>query len=120
MRPATPPRARVRKASVPPTITSWPGLSRPSTTYVPTPEGVDARHEAGHDDRFLVGLDIRPFPYPAARRDAGIRCARCSTAGDVVGADHVAPQLDLALEQRARGLGRFLLGRVEVHAAIGE
>src|SRR6516225_7716911 len=28
---------------------------------------------------------------------------------DVVGADHVAPKLDLALEQCACGLGRFLL-----------
>src|ERR1019366_698448 len=30
---------------------------------------------------------------------------------DVVGADHVAPELNLALEQRVRGLRRFLSGR---------
>src|SRR6516165_6279532 len=31
---------------------------------------------------------------------------------DMVGADHVAPELDLTLEQRGRGFGRFLFGRV--------
>jgi diaminopimelate decarboxylase len=31
---------------------------------------------------------------------------------DIVGADHVAPELDLALEQRGRGFGRFLFGWV--------
>jgi len=31
---------------------------------------------------------------------------------DMVGADHVAPKLDLALEQCARGLRRFLILRV--------
>ena len=30
---------------------SWPGLSRPSTTSMfPARQGVDARHKAGHDD----------------------------------------------------------------------
>jgi hypothetical protein len=32
-------------------FSSWPGLSRPSTSCGPTgKEDVDARHEAGHDD----------------------------------------------------------------------
>jgi len=32
--------------------TSWPGLSRPSTPSFPeAPQGVDARHKAGHDGR---------------------------------------------------------------------
>jgi hypothetical protein len=31
-----------------PRRTSWPGLSRPSTSC-PPPEDVDARHKAGHD-----------------------------------------------------------------------
>jgi error-prone DNA polymerase len=30
---------------------SWPGLSRPSTPFfVETPQDVDARHKAGHDE----------------------------------------------------------------------
>jgi hypothetical protein len=29
--------------------TSWPGLSRPSTSCFFAKEGVDARHKAGHD-----------------------------------------------------------------------
>ena len=37
---------------------------------------------------------------------------------DMVGADHVAPALDLALEQGGRGFGRLLVGRDSVHAAI--
>jgi hypothetical protein len=28
---------------------SWPGLTRPSTSYLPAPEGVDARDRPGHD-----------------------------------------------------------------------
>jgi hypothetical protein len=28
---------------------SWPGLTRPSTSYLNEKEGVDARHKAGHD-----------------------------------------------------------------------
>jgi hypothetical protein len=33
------------------TFSSWPGLSRPSTSFlVGGGEDVDARHKAGHDD----------------------------------------------------------------------
>jgi hypothetical protein len=33
-------------------ISSWPGSSRPSTSFLPSgPEDVDARHKAGHDER---------------------------------------------------------------------
>src|SRR6516162_11748159 len=39
---------------------------------------------------------------------------------DVVGADHLAPELELALEQRARGFRRLLVGRKHVHAAFVE
>jgi hypothetical protein len=32
-------------------LPSWPGLSRPSTTFLNfRKKGVDARHEAGHDE----------------------------------------------------------------------
>jgi hypothetical protein len=30
---------------------SWPGLSRPSTTFFFLRQDVDARHKAGHDDQ---------------------------------------------------------------------
>ncbi|MFC3675630.1 hypothetical protein [Ferrovibrio xuzhouensis] len=33
---------------------SWPGLTRPSTSFSVGPKDVDARHEAGHDGEFLV------------------------------------------------------------------
>jgi hypothetical protein len=32
-------------------ISSWPGLSRPSTSFLPREsKDVDARHKAGHDE----------------------------------------------------------------------
>ena len=37
----------------------------------------------------------------------------------MVGADHIAPELDLALEQGARSLRRFLILRITIHAALG-
>src|SRR6516164_10541246 len=40
--------------------------------------------------------------------------------GDMIGADHVAPQFDLALEQSLCGLGALLVLRVQIHAAIAE
>src|SRR5262249_47680680 len=36
----------------------------------------------------------------------------------MIGADYVTPKLDLALEQRAGCLGRFLIVRVKIHAAV--
>src|SRR5262249_36943973 len=39
---------------------------------------------------------------------------------DMVGADDVAPKLDLAVKQCTRGLGRFLFRRKRVHAALGK
>src|SRR5262245_12341071 len=39
---------------------------------------------------------------------------------DVVGADHVAPELELALKQRARHFRRLLVGRKQIHAAFFE
>src|SRR4029453_15430605 len=47
--------------------------------------------------------------------------ARCSLLRrDVVGADHLAPELELALEQGARGFRRLLVGRKQLHAAVFE
>ncbi|MGO8918432.1 MAG: hypothetical protein ACLQJR_21235, partial [Stellaceae bacterium] len=31
-------------------LSSWPGLTRPSTPFLQRPQDVDARHKAGHDD----------------------------------------------------------------------
>src|SRR5262249_40418571 len=47
----------------------------------------------------------------------------CTDGGDLlcrnmIGADYVTPKLDLALEQRAGSLGRFLIVRVKIHAAV--
>ena len=36
----------------------------------------------------------------------------------MVGADHVAPKLDLALKQCTRGLRRFLIIRIKIHDAV--
>jgi acetate---CoA ligase (ADP-forming) len=42
--------AAVLRRRVPIPLPSWPGLSRPSTSYLSQKQDVDARHEAGHDD----------------------------------------------------------------------
>src|SRR5215510_9950666 len=39
---------------------------------------------------------------------------------DVVGADHLAPELELALEQRGGGFRRLLVGGKHIHAALLE
>src|SRR5215467_12230041 len=41
-------------------------------------------------------------------------------SGDVVGADCLAPELELALEQRGRGFRRLLVGGKHIHAALVE
>jgi len=93
--------------------TSWPGLSRPSTSsFSSTPQGGDARHKAGHDDqdRLLdeleagalldrlgiprapsVALDADivvapalPFAYPTAVKVLSAAVAHKSDAGGVV------------------------------------
>src|SRR5581483_8020960 len=53
---------------------SWPGLSRPSTSFLGVLKDVDARHKAGHDDCKvyhsscgLVGRAVRNFPRTALR-----------------------------------------------------
>ena len=38
----------------------------------------------------------------------------------MVGADHVTPEFDFSLQQRGGGLGRFLVARVQIHAAVGK
>src|SRR5262249_7262031 len=38
---------------------------------------------------------------------------------NMVGPDHIAPELDFALKQSGRRFGRFLIVRVQIHAAIG-
>src|SRR5260370_16482967 len=35
---------------------SWPGLSRPSTAFLPKKEGVDARDKPGHDEKRANGM----------------------------------------------------------------
>src|SRR5664279_4014109 len=40
--------------------------------------------------------------------------------GDLVGADHLAPELDLIFEQGTRDLGRLLAGSEFIHTAIGK
>src|SRR5580692_637505 len=59
---------------------------------------------------------LRAVPLPRYR-GGGWR-ALLRRGRDVVIADHVAPQLYLALEQRRRGFGGFLVGRVKIHAAL--
>src|SRR5262249_58944782 len=39
---------------------------------------------------------------------------------DVVGADHLGPELELVLEQHARGFRRLLVRRKHIHAALLE
>ncbi len=52
---------------------SWPGLSRPSTSYFAArTKAVDARHRAGHDDEIL----LTPYPTPSADPRSGRRGAR--------------------------------------------
>src|SRR5262245_62354360 len=41
-------------------------------------------------------------------------------SGDVVGADYLAPELELALEQRGGGFRRLLVGGKHIHAALVE
>ncbi|MET4275323.1 hypothetical protein ABIB68_001276 [Bradyrhizobium sp. F1.2.2] len=60
---------------------SWPGLSRPSTTFVGTPENVDARDKPGHDDLLCCersrpylpanSVGVRPVTWRNAAENAG-------------------------------------------------
>jgi hypothetical protein len=43
--------------------TSWPGLSRPSTSYFLAKQDVDARHTAGHDVAMLCSALRTAVPY---------------------------------------------------------
>jgi hypothetical protein len=82
---------------------------------------VSADNADGPDRTRTCDLRFRkPLLYPAELRDQGGACIapsagpRTSTQpsllrGDVVGADHVAPQLDLALEQSLRGFGTLFV-----------
>src|SRR4051812_31326970 len=48
-----------------PLSTSWPGLSRPSTTFMlHSFQDVDARHKAGHDELRVPRLDMRRRAVP--------------------------------------------------------
>src|SRR6266550_6501735 len=54
---------------------SWPGLSRPSMSFLHTKQDVDARHKAGHDEGKLLLLRKHLSRLPEridAGRDAGI------------------------------------------------
>ena len=88
---------------------SWPGLSRPSTSFEPpTKKDVDARHKAGHDEegqsaiytaltimldaplrtilkRLLLPFDLRPLPPITAREHALLERRRIREAANVAG-----------------------------------
>jgi hypothetical protein len=71
---------------------------------------------------------MRQLPSPLIEPDVRISRIRGSLpdrlgsllSRDVVGADHIAPELDLALEQRARGFRRSLCRWERVHATVGK
>ena len=46
--------------------------------------------------------------------------ARSLLRGDMIGADHLAPQFDFALEQFMRRLRAFFVLPVQIHAAVAE
>src|SRR5712675_1417209 len=59
-------------------ISSWPGLSRPSTSLLRTPphkQGVDARHKVGHDDQTesplmdSINSEVPAAPVPVIRTE---------------------------------------------------
>src|SRR5215470_15430370 len=60
------------------------------------------------------GAGIAPSASPRTSAQSSL------LRGDVVGADHVAPQFDLALEQSLCGLWALLVLRVQIHAAIAK
>src|SRR3974377_1424729 len=60
----------------------------------------------------VVPRSISSPPLPENRKTALL------SRHDVVGADYIAPALDLALQQSTRGLGRFFIRRVFVHATL--
>jgi hypothetical protein len=66
-------------------------------------------------DPFVLGYDsdqARMATSMAARTATPTAAAGSLLRGDMIGADHVAPQLDLTLEQRTRGFRAFLVLRV--------
>src|SRR5262252_8533475 len=61
------------EATKPPS--SWPGLSRPSTSYFHGRQDVDARHKAGHDedDGYVLAFgSLHRRVHPAAQEVADI------------------------------------------------
>src|SRR5690349_6630802 len=66
-----------------------------------------AKRTSAGDCRTIAIYEYTPWQPSLLRRD-------------VVGADHIAPELELALEQRARGFRRLLVRCKHLHAALVE
>src|SRR6185312_2368406 len=65
---------------------SWPGLSRPSTSWaVASPKDADARHKAGHDDGLEAAPACRRTQLPeqlVEKRERVLRFAALDAAQD--------------------------------------
>jgi hypothetical protein len=89
---------------------SWPGLSRPSTSFLlRTLQGVDARDKPGHDERSVNGLLCWPHFESGSQEDGGHESS-VTTAGirprapttPVTGANSGFPALPDALHKHLR------------------
>src|SRR5580700_10470932 len=59
--PRVPPVTNATRAMIPSLTSSWPGLSRPSTSCLLELKGVDVPHKAGHDDYWALDRGALAF-----------------------------------------------------------
>ena len=104
---------------------SWPGLSRPSTSSKPaTPQDVDARHKAGHDagkvahafENLIAKADTKPLTADTLSDEVAFWFYTSGSTGDPKGVKHVHSNLMAT----AKLFGQGILGITEndvVHSA---
>src|SRR5262249_42874473 len=101
-----------------------PGLTCPFSNAMNAPHRLTAASvlEPGEQDVELrpIVLGARPCWHCSKDAPAPVGGPHSLLCRDIVGADHVAPKLDLELEQCTRAPGRQLVRRVLVHAALGK
>jgi 4-hydroxybenzoate-CoA ligase len=107
------------------TVASWPGSSRPSTSFAAaTPQDVDARHRAGHDsgktthdfEGLIAKADSKPFTADTLSDEVAFWLYTSGSTGDPKGVRHVHSNLMAT----AKLFGQGILGIREddiVHSA---
>jgi Fe-S oxidoreductase len=89
---------------------SWPGLTRPSTTLPRGKEGVDARHKAGHDGEREVVLLADTFNRYFERENLDAAVTVLRAAGYTV---HIAKPVDKSKRPLCCGRTFLSVGKVD-------